>query len=168
MIKTNIASTTILSLIISLTLAACFPVEQPQAAPIEQLTTCPATAEPAIPAPECEMSAQPALYGLWLKEQNSQSALLTFTERSVYLVEFDGAGDGYVRETFYEVRGVDWVNGILSLQMKWVRINGKMMGFDDPAKLMKISIEDDALFYNIDSEELGAPVAAETGPWLRQ
>lgn len=166
--KTYIASTIIPSLIIFLSLTACFPVEQPLSTPVDQATACPATAEPAAACPDVTAPAQPVLYGLWLKEQDVHSALLTFTARSVYLVEFDGAGDGYVRETFYEVRGVDWVNGILALQMKWVRINGKVMGFDDPAKLMKVSIEDDALFYSINSEELGAPAAAETGPWTRQ
>ena len=101
-------------------------------------------------------------------EQNNQSALLIITERSIYKVEFDGGGDGYVRETFYEVKDMDLVNGILSLKMAWIRINGKGMGFDDPAKLMKVSVEDDTLFFSIDLEELGAPIIAEIGPWVRQ
>jgi hypothetical protein len=57
---------------------------------------------------------------------------------------------------------------VLALQMKWIRINGKVMGFDDPAKLMKVSMDGETLFYSIDSEELGAPAEAVTGPWVRR
>jgi hypothetical protein len=162
--KTTFALPLLTALILSVSLSACAPKVQPQSATMQPPLVCPTPVPPAVVEP----AAQPLLYGLWMKEQESQSALITFTEKSVYLVEYDSGGDGYVRETFYEVRSTDWVNGVLALQMKWIRINGKVMGFDDPAKLMKVSMDGETLFYSIDSEELGAPAEAVTGPWVRR
>jgi hypothetical protein len=107
----------------------------------------------------------PALYGLWMKDHDQQRDLLTITQGSVYLVEAD---NGSVHESFYELQSVDWVNGVLALQLRWVRINGNYGGFDSPSKVMKVSIADGSLFFSTVDAGMDLPSTADNGPWSRK
>ena len=116
---------------------------------------------------------EPTLYGLWVKEEDSnkgtQRELLTVTETSVYLVEFTGAkGNGALRETFYVVDSVDWVNSVVTMKMSWVRLNGKYGGFDYPLKFMKVYIDGETLYFSFGDEGQGIPAEAANGPWMKQ
>lgn len=119
------------------------------------------------------VDATPVVNGLWMKEEDTNKGtareLLTVTEESVYLVESTGGnGNGSMRETFFEVTDVDWVNGVITMSAKWVRINGNYGGFDYPLRYMKISIDGDSLYYSMGDEGQGIPTEAVNGPWLRR
>ncbi len=119
------------------------------------------------------VEATPVVYGLWMKEEDANKGnareLLTVTEKSVYLVESaSGNGNGSLRETFFEVIGVDWVNGVITMSAEWVRINGNYGGFDYPLRYMKISIDGDTLYYSMGDEGVGIPTEAVNGPWMRR
>jgi hypothetical protein len=119
------------------------------------------------------VDATPVVYGLWMKEEDSNKRtvreLLTVTADSVYLVESTGSnGNGSIRETFFEVSGVDWVNGVITMSAKWVRLNGNYGGFDYPLRYMKIAIDGDSLYYSMGDEGVGIPADATNGPWLRK
>jgi hypothetical protein len=116
---------------------------------------------------------QPALYGLWVKEDDSSKGvareLLTITEKSVYLVESaDGTGEGSLRETFYEITSVDWTNGVVTMLAKWVRMNGIYGGFDYPLRYLKATIDGETLFFNLGDEGQGIPTETTNGPWVRK
>lgn len=115
------------------------------------------------------VTSAPALYGMWVKETGDQRELLTITEQSAYLVEFAGVeGSDAVRETFYAIQSVDWVNSVVRMKMSWVRVNGKYGGFDSPAKLMKVNIDGETLFYSISDKDLGVPSDTANGPWVKK
>jgi len=119
------------------------------------------------------LDATPVVYGLWMKEEDSNKGtsreLLIVTAESVYLVESTGSkGNGSLRETFFEITDVDWVNGVITMNAKWVRLNGNYGGFDYPLRYMKISIDADSLYYSMGDEGLGIPSEAVNGPWLRR
>ena len=131
------------------------------------------TLEVATPCPAGEYIPQPALYGLWVKEDvDSMGAmieLMTITEKSVYLVETTGEkGNGSIRETYFEIQDVDWVNGVVTMSTKWIRHDGNGVGFDYPLHYMKVYIDTDTLFYSLGDEGQGIPVDAKNGPWLRK
>ena len=119
------------------------------------------------------LDATPLVYGLWMKEEDSNKGtareLLTVTENSVYLVETTGGkGNGSLRETFFDVTDVDWVNGVITLSAKWVRNNGNYGGFDYPLRYMKVSIDGETLFFSMGDEGQGVPVDTTNGPWVRK
>ena len=184
--KPGLALLPFIAIILSISLAACSPVirSQSQPAPVEPTRAYPTEVKPYHPDPAQSgstlpdataapiptsvtdgESVQPVLFGLWMKEHDSQRDLLTFTESSVYLVE---AGTGSLRESFYEIQSVDWVNGVLDLQLKWVRVNGSSGGFDSPSKLMKVSIDGDTLFFSTVDAGMDLTSTTENGPWVRQ
>jgi hypothetical protein len=155
--------------------AACRLTAQPQPQPVEPTFTSPTAVMPEAlqPVPEtssatCGAAAQPKLYGLWMKELDQQRDLLTISEKSIYLVEAATTGDAYVRESFYEIQSVDWVNGLLDIKLKWVRINGSYGGFDSPSKVMKVSIDGDTLFFSTVDVGMDLLSTADNGPWIRQ
>lgn len=165
------------TILLSSTLTACSLVDQllPRPASVEtSLPACPTTVPvPVSPAeitscPAEESAVQPVLYSLWMKEQDGQRSLITFTDRSVYLVVYDTENEGAVRETFYDVKSIDMVNGILNLKMRWVRVNGRYGGYDDPSKRMQFIIDGEALYFSIVSEGMDLPAQPDNGPWLRQ
>ena len=171
---------------LTVTQAACRLTAQPQPQPVEPTFTGPTAVMPEsqlapggpallsptlVPDPSsatCGASTQAELYGLWMKEHDQQRDLLTFTEKSIYLVEADTTSDAYVRESFYEIQSVDWVNGLLDIKLKWVRVNGNNGGFDSPSKVMKVSIDGDTLFFSTVDAGMDLPSTADNGPWLRQ
>lgn len=123
--------------------------------------------------PVGESAAQPALYGLWVKEEagnkGSMMELMTITEKSVYLVETSGAkGNGSIRETYFEIKDVDWVNGVVTMSTKWIRHDGKGVGFDYPLHYMKVIIDNDTLYYSMGDEGQGIPADTTNGPWERK
>jgi hypothetical protein len=117
--------------------------------------------------------ATPAVFGLWLKEEDTNKGtareLLTITEKSVYLVESTGGkGNGSLRETFFEVTDVDWVNGVITMSAKWVRNDGHNVGFDYPLRYMKVFFDNETLYFSLGDEGQGIPTEATNGPWLRK
>jgi hypothetical protein len=131
------------------------------------------TLEAGTPCPVGEYMPQPALYGLWAKEEvgskGSILELMTISEKSVYLVETTGEkGNGSLRETYFEIQDVDWVNGVVTMSTKWIRHDGKGVGFDYPLRYMKVYIDNDTLFYSLKDEGQGIPVDATNGPWERK
>jgi hypothetical protein len=174
----------LLLLTLTITQAACRLTAQPQPQPVEPTRASPTEVKPyqpdpaqsgaalppptLVPMPSATTYVKPALpvlYGLWMKEHDQQRDLLTFTESSIYLVEAD---NGSLHESFYEIQSVDWVNGLLDIKLKRVRVNGSYGGFDSPSKVMKISIDGETLFFSTVDVGMDLPSTAENGPWLRQ
>lgn len=117
-------------------------------------------------APASETCSQPALYGMWMNEQNET---LVFSETSLYMVQVDAsAGDPQLRETFFEIESVDWARDVVTLRMSWVRVNGQYGGFDMPLHYMKVSIDGTSLYYSMGDETQGIPQRAETGPFIKK
>ena len=152
------------------------PVEPTYTSPTAVMPEAPQLAPggPALPPPTivpnpssttCGASTQAELYGLWMKEHDQQRDLLTITASSIYLVEAD---NGSLHESFYEIQSVDWVNGVLDIKLKWVRVNGSYGGFDSPSKVMKVSIDGDNLYFSTVDAGMDLPSTADNGPWLRQ
>jgi hypothetical protein len=158
----------VLLLIITTLLASCAPVvTATPAAPTAALEPLPLTSDsgacPSVTAPQ----ASPAIYGLWVKDlPDSQRDLLTITEKAFYLVEFDATGEGMVRESYYSISSVDWVNGVMQMRLEWVRVNGRYGGFDSPSKQARVSVDGDTLYFSIADVGLELPAAAD-GPWNR-
>lgn len=156
---------TVILLLASILATGCFKSTSftPAAETMESSRTCNAG----------DLAAAPAVYGLWVKEEDSNQGpardLLAVTENSIYLVENTGGkGNGSLRETFFEITGVDWVNGVITMSAKWVRVNGNYGGFDYPLRYLKISIDGDALYFSVGDEGQGIPSTAENGPWMRK
>jgi hypothetical protein len=63
---------------------------------------------------------------------------------------------------------VDWVNGVITMNAKWVRINGNYGGFDFPLRYMKVYIDDETLYFSLGDEGQGIPTEAVNGPWIRK
>jgi|GEM_PF-6152908 len=157
-----------LLLLIPYLLAACAPtpaVVEPAPVTLEPLpVTADSAACPSLTAPD----ATPALYGLWVKDlPDSQRDLLTISETAFYRVEVETSGDGMVRESYYVINGVDWVNGILQLRLLWVRVNGRYGGFDSPSKQARVVVDGDTLYFSLTDVGLELPPAGD-GPWSRQ
>ena len=125
-----------------------------------------ATPEVAACDTSVELSAQPVLYGLWMNENGDS---LIVSETSMLLVAHDLSTDTpYVRETLYEVQSIDWVNGVLTLMMKSVKINGEGAGFDMPLHYLKVMIDGSSLMYSMGDETSGIPETAEIGPFAKK
>lgn len=150
----------ILSVLV-LMLAGCVPAASELAAP--DTAACETAAPAATCEPGADTSSQPALYGLWVDENGDY---LAFTEATVLLVEHDRTTETpYVRETYFEVQSVDWVNGVLTLMTQSVFINGEGKGFDMPLQYMKVMIDGTSLMYSMGDETQGIPATADTGPF---
>jgi hypothetical protein len=81
----------------------------------------------------------------------------------VYLVE-----SNTLSESFFEIQSVDWVNGVVTMSLKWVRVNGKLGGFDAPLRYFKVYIDGETLFYSLGDEGQGIPVEAKIGPFSKK
>ena len=119
---------------------------------------CPPTHTP----PPADMAA----IGLWKLSGDNESGMLSITPRLVYLVERDPVA-GTTRESNFKIVEADWQAGLLKLRLSGIRVNGKAAGYDDPAKLMKLTVDGDLLNFGIGSEELGEP-AVDGRSWFRQ
>lgn len=131
-------------------------------------TTAPAATDSVmLPEPTaCVVSTQPVLYGIW---ENEKGDVLVFSETSVYMVQADdSSGTPYIRETWYEVQSMDWVNGVATVMMKSVRINGQGAGFDMPLHYIKVTIDGTTLMYGMGDEGSGIPATTEIGPFTRK
>jgi hypothetical protein len=113
-----------------------------------------------------DVSAQPVLYGMWMNDQNE---LLVFTEKSVYMTQLETSTDQpQLRESYYEIQSIDWVSGVITMNMKWVRVNGQSGGFDMPLHYMLVSINDTSLMYSMGDEGQGIPATADIGPFTQK
>jgi hypothetical protein len=120
----------------------------------------------------CSVSSepnQPELYGLWVKGADDQRELLTITASCVYLVErTDLENDNVLSESFYEVQSVDWVNGVVTMKLDWLRVDGLGTEVINPIKLMKVYIDNNSLYFDINDEAQGVPGDTTDGPWVKQ
>jgi hypothetical protein len=145
-------------------LAGCAPATSELAAP--DTAACETAATSATCEPCADASSQPVLYGLWLDEWGDY---FVFTEATVLRVEHDRTTETpYVRETYYEVQSIDWVNGVLTLMTKSVYTNGDSQGFDMPLHYMKVMIDGTSLWYSMGDESTGIPATADIGPFTRK
>jgi len=142
-------------------LAGCAPVLSESVA--SDTVVCEASAPAATCEPCSEVSSQPALYGLWKDEWGDY---FVFTEATVLHVEHVKTTEAfYIRETYFEVQSIDWVNGVLTLMTKYVYIDDKTQGFDMPLRYMKVKIDGTSLWYSLGDETQGIPVSADNGPF---
>ncbi len=150
----------ILSILV-LMLAGCAPVAS---GPVISDTAVCETSSPAATCEPCtDASSQPALYGLWKDEWGDY---FVFTEATVLHVEHVKTTEAfYIRETYFEVQSIDWVNGVLTLMTKNVYIDDKAQGFDMPLRYMKVKIEGSSLWYSLGDETQGIPATADIGPF---
>ena len=142
-------------------LAGCAPVTSELAVKDDDMSASATTCEPCP-----DTSTQPVLFGLWVNESGD---FLVFTETNVLCVEHDRTTESpYVRETYYEVQSIDWVNGVLTLKTQSIFINGEGVGFDMPLHYMKVVIDGTALMYSLGDETKGIPAAADIGPFQKK
>jgi hypothetical protein len=108
----------------------------------------------------------PQLFGLWMKEDGDY---LVFTETFLVHVEHVRSSEmPYVRETYYEVQSIGWIEGVLTLKTQSVFINGECAGFDMPLHYMKVMIDGTSLWYSLGDETMGIPATADIGPFVRK
>jgi hypothetical protein len=160
----NIFGIIVCLLIFGLTITSCNrSTPTPDATPAETVAAC--SIDPT--------TNQPVLYGLWTMEDQATTGVaatvLTVTEKSVYLVENSGSPEKpALRESFFEIDSVDWVNSVVTMNLKWVRVNGDFSGFSTPLRYLKVNIADDQLFYSLGDEGQGIPTEAKIGPFAQQ
>lgn len=162
-------------LILSFSLSGCTQLITPIESEIDQPEMT-GTITLQIPPTETEPkkeqfkdSAQPVLFGLWVKDLGDQRDLIVFSNDSVYLVEVEGSGEAvFTRESFFAVQSINWVRGELELKLSWVRINGKQGGVDSPLKSMKIYIDETSMYYGMGDEDAGMPTETPNGPWMKK
>jgi hypothetical protein len=122
--------------------------------------------ESVTPVEETNFEPQPVLYGIWINDQNE---VLVVSESSLYMVEIDTAAAPQVRETYYEIQSIDWAKDTITMNMKWVRVNGSYGGFDMPLHYMKVSINDEVqLMYGMGDEGQGIPDIVDVGPFFKK
>jgi hypothetical protein len=118
------------------------------------------------PAAVTSEPEQPVLYGLWSSDNGN---IIVISQSSLYFVQTESmGGQDSIRETWYDIQDVDWVNGVLTLNMKWVRVNGKTGGFDMPLHYMKVWIDGTTLMYAMGDESQGIPQSADIGPFYKK
>jgi hypothetical protein len=148
----------ILSVLI-LMLTGCASVTSELAVTDGDISASAATCEPCA-----DNASQPSLYGLWKDEWGDY---FVFTEATVLHVEHVKTDETfYVRETYYDVQSIDWVNGVLTLMTKYVYIDDEIQGFDMPLHYMKVVIDGTSLWYSLGDETKGIPATADIGPFI--
>lgn len=147
-------------------LTGCSTVNAPTSAPAAQCAVPTKEVETVLPTQAADETAQPVLFGLW---ESDGGAILVFSESSVYHVQVDStSGSEALRECWYEIQDIDWVNGVITMNLDWVRVNGKSGGFDMPLHYMKVWIDGTTLMYSIGDEGQGIPESAEIGPFFKK
>jgi hypothetical protein len=111
------------------------------------------------------LSTPPPYLGLWSLEGEDGPQMLVLTETSFYFVETGKtvSEEGGTRERYAEVTAVDLENSQVTLMTKWIRVNGKMMGFDSPQFFLTYKIEDGMLSFGTSTE--GFPTELAYGPF---
>lgn len=154
----------IMALLVFLT--GCGVLENPTDLPSAQNSVPTNDVKTTEPVKAADDSTKPVMYGLWLSDSGD---IIVISESSVYLVQKETMGGGdTLRETWYEIQDIDWVNGVLTLKMTWVRVNGKNGGFDMPLHYMKVWIDGSILMYSMGDEGQGIPEEALTGPFMKK
>ena len=147
-------------------LTGCSIVKTPTSAPAAQCAVPTKEVETILPTQAAAETAQPVLDGLW---ESDDGEILVFSESSVYHVQVDATGGSEtLRESWYEIKNIDWVNGVITMNLAWVRVNGESGGFDMPLHYMKVWIDGTTLMYSMGDEGQGIPESAEIGPFFKK
>lgn len=87
--------------------------------------------EPQKPPEAAPALETPSYSGLWMEEgtELEMTRVITITRQSVYLVE-TVASTHSVREEYSTIQSIDTDKKIITLQIQWIRANGKMGGTD--------------------------------------
>jgi hypothetical protein len=153
-------------LLLLVLLTGCAMVKTPTSAPTVQCSVPTKEIETIPPSQATVETAQPVLYGMW---KGDRGDILVISESSVYLVQVDSTGGAEtLRESWYEIENIDWVNGVITMNLAWVRVNGKSGGFDMPLHYMKVWIDGSTLMYSLGDEGQGIPESAEIGPFFKK
>jgi len=147
-------------------LTGCSAVNPPTSAPTAQCSTPAIKVETILPTQASTETTQPVLYGLW---ESDEGEILVFSESSVYHVQVDSTGGSEtLRESWYEIQNIDWVNGVITMNLAWVRVIGKSGGFDMPLHYLMVWIDGTTLMYSMGDEGRGIPGSAEIGPFFKK
>ncbi len=120
-----------------------------------------ATSSPGAAEGGCLLPTVPPPYlGMWSLEGEDGPQMVVFTETSFYWVETGATvgEDGGTRERFAEVTAIDVEKQQVTLMTQWVRVNGKMVGFDSPQVFLTYRVEDGKLSFASSTE--GFPTEA--------
>ncbi len=126
-----------------------------------------ATSYPAVTEGGCLMPETPPPYlGMWSLESEDGPQMVVFTETSFYWVVTGKtvSEDGGTRERFAEVTAIDVEKQQVTLMTKWIRVNGKMVGYDSPQVFLTYRVEDGKLSFATSTE--GFPAEAGTEEYL--
>ncbi len=126
-----------------------------------------ATSYPAAAEGGCLLPQTPPPYlGLWSLESEDGPQMVVFTETSFYWVVTGKtvSEDGGTRERFAEITAIDVEKQQVTLMTKWIRVNGKMVGYDSPQVFLTYRVEDGKLSFATSTE--GFPAEAGTEEYL--
>jgi hypothetical protein len=117
-----------------LTTLAC-ATSQPPSAP-------PAPASPVLAAASEHLPFE----GMWISNPGDLkiSQVIVLTKDSFYRVQ-PNLAPGQTNEQFAEVLSSDLANNQIILHTKWIRVNGKTVGFDSPGFTITYRLEGDTL-----------------------
>ena len=102
-----------------------------------------ATSYPAAAEGGCLLPQTPPPYlGLWSLESEDGPQMVVFTEASFYWVVTGKtvSEDGGTRERFAEITAIVVEKQQVTLMTKWIRVNGKMVGYDSPQVFFQFPI----------------------------
>jgi len=105
-----------------------------------------ATPTPAPASPEA-VPQDPPFVGMWMSETET----LVFTPKNLYRVE-SNSDTGQTTEQFAEIILYDPLNSHLSLQIQWVKVNGRPVGFDAPTYSLSFKTDGDILQIGLGTE----------------
>ena len=123
-----------------------------------------ATSYPAAAEGGCLLPQTPPPYlGMWSLESEDGPQMVVFTETSFYWVVTGKtvSEDGGTRERFAEVTAIDVEKQQVTLMTQWIRVNGKMVGYDSPQVFLTYRVEDGKLSFATSTEGFPAEVGAE-------
>ncbi|MBN1371639.1 MAG: hypothetical protein JW987_06835 [Anaerolineaceae bacterium] len=154
------------ALIFSISLSGCAPATAAGASSSVGLNPAGplATSAPALIEGGCLMPETPPPYlGMWSLESEDGPQMVIFTETSVYWVEAGKAESevGGMRERFAEVTAIDVEKQQVTLMTKWVRVNGEMVGYDNPQVFLTYRVVDGKLSFSTSTEGFPAEAGAE-------
>lgn len=153
-----------MALISSISLSGCAPATAAGASSLGLNPAGPlATSAPALVEGGCLMPEIPPPYlGMWSLESEDGPQMVVFTETGFYLVETGKTvgENGGTRERFAEVTAIDVDKQQVTLMTKWIRVNGEMVGYDNPQVFLTYRVEDGKLSFATSTE--GFPAEAGT------
>jgi hypothetical protein len=123
-----------------------------------------ATSYPAAAEGGCLLPQTPPPYlGMWSLESEDGPQMVVFTETSFYWVVTGKtvSEDGGTRERFAEVTAIDVEKQQVTLMTKWIRVNGKMVGYDSPQVFLTYRVVDGKLSFATSTEGFPSEVGTE-------